>query len=90
MSYRPRDWKNPHNTDDSKVCCFMPQEAYEAGGDAMLEGLKKEGQHKLPGQILAISWGHKAETADKQDQEGTIYTNISGTVVFFPDDEVKV
>lgn len=48
--YRPEGWKNPHNVHD--VVQYMPQpktarierEAFEAGADAMLEGLKKEGQ----------------------------------------------
>ncbi len=45
--YRPKDWKNPH----SILPEYMEQEypvlpewsAYEAGADAMLEGLKAEG-----------------------------------------------
>ena len=49
MSYRPKDWKNPHRLELSKPCLNkeLPEEwqmeprysAYEAGADAMLEAL---------------------------------------------------
>ncbi|KKN65897.1 hypothetical protein LCGC14_0477140 [marine sediment metagenome] len=55
MNHRPKGWKNPHGTpeqraDDSpkgligedKYC----YDAFEAGADAMLEGLKKEGEYR--------------------------------------------
>jgi len=47
--YRPKDWKNPYKqgcpifSEDFTDPNTGKNAAYEAGADAMLEGLKKEG-----------------------------------------------
>lgn len=50
--WRPNDWKNPHNPEAnifpdevSWTCVRREHNAFEAGADAMLEGLKKLGKH---------------------------------------------
>ena len=45
---RPEGWLNPYwqpegSWDIGGIKAGVPMQAYEAGGDAMLEGLKKEG-----------------------------------------------
>ena len=54
---RPEGFKNPYSLVDTATCNFVAVDideadrnnaahfAYEAGADAMLEGLKKEGKH---------------------------------------------
>ena len=49
MRYRPKDWKNPYTEENSEIAIIvesgpMPDEAYEAGADAMLEGLRGYGE----------------------------------------------
>lgn len=50
MSYRPEGWKNPNpeltelcGGKDCAVSTNLPYHQYEAGADALLEGLRKEG-----------------------------------------------
>ena len=38
--FRPKDWKNPYEVVYGKDITEMTHKAYEAGADAMLEGLK--------------------------------------------------
>ncbi len=42
--YRPEGWKNPYS---KTTCmeCYDESGAFEAGADAMLEGLKSDGTH---------------------------------------------
>ena len=42
--YRPEGWGNPHIIviDGVDIDCSVEAKAYEAGADAMLEGLKKD------------------------------------------------
>ena len=48
MQYRPNRWENPHsnNPDPDKVYMWTRHDDFEAGADAMLEGLKKEGVYR--------------------------------------------
>ena len=86
--YRPQDWENPYRK-DSLVALFTEADqfgTFEAGADAMLEGLREKGltdtfytnkdgevcgESSLP---LHIPCGDK---------------RIKGTVVFIPDEQVK-
>jgi len=47
--WRPEDWQNPHNPDDSGTHLPSdPDQIFEAGADAMLEALKAEGWYSTP------------------------------------------
>lgn len=53
MSWRPKDWKNPHSGKTPELvfpqCCVMLEEdAFEAGADAILKSLKKSGIYGKP------------------------------------------
>lgn len=69
--YRPKGWKNPDEClcDEDWVkamgeCGDMRHHAYEAGADAMLEGLKKGGveQTMQPQAMIREEWLYKPGT----------------------------
>ena len=77
--YRLKDWKNPYTEENSEIAIIvesgpMPDEAFEAGADAMLEGLKKEGTHQ-PSEWIDDTFG--------------LHTTGAGTLVFIPDEGTK-
>lgn len=82
-SWRPEGWGNPY-PDGTEVVLTekhliqameYPQsnyEVYDAGADAMLDALRKTGEHR--------------ESKWVDDTFG-LHTEIAGTLVFIPDDE---
>ncbi len=42
MSWRPKDWENPHDDFGADLGKMGRQIAYEAGADAILKALRKE------------------------------------------------
>ena len=76
MRYRPKDWKNPYTEENSEIAIIvesgpMPDEAFEAGADAMLEGLKEEG-------IFTYGAGHYPDIEVPKE--------VSGYWCFIPDE----
>ena len=84
--YRPKDWKNKHIHCTTTSCSDSCYGVFEAGADAMLEGLREKGltdtfytnkdgevcgESSLP---LHIPCGDK---------------RVKGSVVFIPDEQVK-
>ncbi len=54
--WRPKDWKNPHigNCCPEGGCETCEIDAYEAGADAMLEALRKQGGHTINEQGVGV------------------------------------
>ena len=83
--HRPENWENPYSKqwrhpDTPEYSELSMHEAYEAGANAVLEGLKGQGVYMTAGKngILHIT------------PESTIYTAsliTKGTLVFIPDEE---
>lgn len=87
MSWRPEGWKNcfyveTHRVGDTIYGNFdcVRASAFEAGADAMLEALRKEGQHFS-----------KIDIKSEYEIETRQFNNpvIPGTWVFIPDEEEK-
>jgi hypothetical protein len=74
VSWRPSGWENPCG--DDNLTGQSAKEAFEAGADAILEGLRKE--------PLLILKGLSAYPGNLNP----IYGQVFGTLVFIPD-EVK-
>ena len=86
--YRPKDWKNPYEPDGCEVSSNqmidageIEHNAFEAGADAMLEALKKQGvtdefYRNEDGEVCNRSGMHLYVLANP---------TARGTVVFIPD-----
>ena len=68
--YRTKDWKNPHKLKKGQIGITDPFEtrvlllnAFEAGADAMLEGLRKEGMPDGEGGVYKLTHWLKPEKA---------------------------
>ena len=81
--YRPENWKNPWNTvDDTSPPGYVNDlliTCYEAGADAMLEALKKEGSHQ---KIQHIIGAHSVGLTYFYEGDAE-----EGWLVFIPDGE---
>ena len=66
--YRPKGWENPYKK------WGVPEDAYEAGADAMLEGLKKASVRHIISPSEISFWG--------------VSTGVkTGYLVFIPEEE---
>ena len=88
--YRPNnDWENPHLTQwHGEIPCIdgCDVEVYEAGADAIVEGLKKEG---LYGEYLKDYIISVAVKPDDRDWAEPFLARIEtkGWLVFIPEEE---
>lgn len=73
MNYRPEGWKNPHADTTLNYAYNMQGLAFEAGADAMLEGLKKEGVY---------TYGNHTPDIELEDAP-----EVSGHWCFIPEEE---
>jgi hypothetical protein len=83
--WRPEGWdKNRGKT----ILLTSPlNEVFEAGSDAMLEALKKQGiDHKVYADHLRFGFDRGAKVLEGKE-ETVRYQGIKGTLVFIPDDK---
>jgi len=87
--YRPEGWKRKEIT-NNPLHCFAPQQCadsfFEAGADAMLEGLKKVGQYGIEGQHPSEDASFPfTKCADNADTWWEF--DKTGHVLFIPEEE---
>ena len=95
MSWRPKDWKNPHQEDGWD--CGNPDmgklayKQFEAGADAMLEVLRKDGlQLPTMSKVEVFIDGKKHCLAyQKSKTNCLLLTPDSGCLVFVPNQQKR-
>jgi hypothetical protein len=73
-NWRPESWKNEHITPNTKEPIYPEYQVFGAGGDAMLEALRKLGKHYNDVEAPYKTVGILMEIKER------------GTLVFIPDD----
>ena len=91
-NWRPEDWQNPHLYYGSPHTMIDVESnknrlAFEAGADAMLEALKKQGiNHRVYADHLRFGFGRGAKVLEGKEETVT-YQGVKGTLVFIPDND---
>jgi hypothetical protein len=89
MSWRPAGWSNPYPKTIIDECSGIEVDSdkypiFEAGGDAMLEALRKRGRGlHLPGNV-------PTDNAEGLVRIPLALKNVPQTIVIIPDDTEKV
>jgi len=96
MAYRPEGWENPHTIDVGQMrqlghtaeklyqATIIEHEhaAFEAGADAMLEGVRKQGEAGMKREFL----GYEEYSDGTHTYNVRQFRDISGTWLFIPDE----
>ena len=84
--YRPKEWKNPYEPTGADLKKMGNQIAYEAGADAMLEGLRKTG---IADMFYTNKEGEVCGTSGLPLYIPCKASPKRGVVVFISDEEVR-
>lgn len=90
--WRPKEWAkmNPFSRENDPLHMNSQEPNYtdfEAGADAMIGALKKQGiDHKVYADHLRFGFDRGAKVLEGKE-EAITYQGVKGTLVFIPDDD---
>jgi len=86
-AWRPEGWKNEHIASASGEPIYPEHQVFEAGADAMLEALRRQGiDQKVYADHLRFGLDRGAKVLEGKEDTVT-YQGVKGTLVFIPDND---